>query len=97
MKKLIILTLVSFLAIAGFAQTKGNGGSPKSVEVSKKEFLRIKKDLEKKGIAFYVDAGNMKEGNYGKTPKVIVTYICKEFSPIYKLTTGHRPGTNEWF
>ena len=70
---------------------------PKSVEVSKKEFLKIKKDLEKKRIAFYIDAGNMKEGNYGKAPKVIVTYVCREFSPVYKLTTGPRPGTNEWF
>jgi hypothetical protein len=39
----------------------------------------------------------MKEGNYGKAPKVIVTYVCKELSPVYKLTTGPRPGTNEWF
>ena len=94
MKKLSILVLVSFLTLTGFSQISQK---PKSVEVSKKEFLKIKKDLEKKRIAFYIDAGNMKEGNYGKAPKVIVTYVCREFSPVYKLTTGPRPGTNEWF
>ena len=97
MKKLSIFVLVSFLAITGFSQTKEERKDSKPIEVSKKEFFEIKKNLEKKGIAFYVDAGNMKEGNYGKAPKVIVTYVCKELSPIYKLTTGPRPGTNEWF
>jgi len=97
MKKITILVFVSFLAITGFSQPKGNRGNPKSIEVSKKEFFKIKKDLEKKRIAFYIDAGNMKEGNYGKSPKVIVTYVCRELSPVYKLTTGPRPGTNEWF
>jgi YbbR domain-containing protein len=94
MKNLSTLAFVLFLTLTGFSQT---GKDPKAVEVSKKEFLKIKNDLKKKRIAFYIDAGNMKEGNYGKSPKVTVTYVCKELSPIYKLTTGPRPGTNEWF
>jgi len=94
MKKLSIFVLVSFLAITGFSQTSRNS---KTIEVSKKEFFKIKKDLEKRRIAFYIQAGNMGSGNYGKAPKVIVTYVCKELSPVYKLTTGPRPGTNEWF
>lgn len=97
MKKISIIVFALFFALTGFSQTKGKRKSSKSIEVSKKEFFGIKKDLEKKGIAFYIDAGNMKEGNYGKSPKVTVTYVCKELSPIYKLTTGPRPGTNEWF
>ena len=86
MKKYIL----TFLLIGAFSM--GFARVIKSVEVSIKEFRQIRKDLEKKKMAYYIDAGVIHEESFGKSPKEIVTYIAIDENGLRcELTTGSRP------
>lgn len=64
----------------------------KTIEVSVQKFREIRKDLEKKKIAYYIDAGAIHAESYGKEPKEIVTYVTKDENGLIQvLTTGSRP------
>jgi hypothetical protein len=64
----------------------------KVIEVSVQKFREIRKDLDKKGIAYYIDAGAIHAESFGKPPKEIVTYETKDENGLKQvLTTGSRP------
>jgi hypothetical protein len=64
----------------------------KIVEVSIQKFREIRKDLEKRKIAYYIDAGAIHLESFGNPPKEIVTYKTKdENGLVQELTTGSRP------
>lgn len=64
----------------------------KVIEVSIQKFREIRKDLEKRKIAHYINAGAIHAESFGKTPKEIVTYKAKdENGLVQELTTGQRP------
>lgn len=85
MKKYILTFLLIGAFFTGFAR------EAKLVEVSIQKFREIRKDLEKRKIAHYIDAGAIHSESFGKTPKEIVTYMAKdENGLVQKLTTGPR-------
>ena len=64
----------------------------KVIEVSVQKFREIRNDLNKKGIAYYIDAGAIHAESFGKSPKEIVTYRTKDENGLVQdLTTGSRP------
>lgn len=64
---------------------------PKIVEVSVQKFREIRKDLEKKKIAYHIDAGAIQMENFGKEPKEIVIYVTRDENGLKQvLTTGSR-------
>lgn len=86
MKKILLILLGLGLSFTLLAQ------DPKVVQVSIQKFREIRKDLEKKKIAHYIDAGVIRAESYGKEPKEIVTYVTKDENGLKQvLTTGSRP------
>ena len=86
MKKIFLILLTIALSYPVLAQ------DPKIVEVSIQKFREIRKDLEKKKIAYYIDAGAIQAESYGKEPKEIVTYVTNDENGLKQvLTTGSRP------
>lgn len=86
MKKILLILLGLGLSFTLLAQ------DPKVVQVSIQKFREIRKDLEKKKIAHYIDAGAIHAESYGKEPKEIVTYVTKDENGLKQvLTTGSRP------
>lgn len=86
MKKILLFLLVLGFSYSVFAQ------EPKTVEVSIQKFREIKKDLEKRKIAYYIDAGIIHTENFGKEPKEIVIYVSRDENGLKQvLTTGSRP------
>ncbi len=81
-----------FLILAfTFAFTSAFSAEIKVIEVSIQKFREIRKDLEKRKIAHYIDAGAIHSESFGKAPKEIVTYTAKdENGLVQKLTTGPR-------
>ena len=78
--------------VFAFAFTLAFSAEIKVIEVSIQKFREIRKDLEKRKIAHYIDAGAIHSESFGKTPKEIVTYKTKdENGLIQELTTGSRP------
>lgn len=78
-----MLTLAFSLAFS--AETK-------VIEVSIQKFREIRKDLDKRKVAYYVDAGAIHSESFGKTPKEVVTYKTKDENGLsQELTTGQRP------
>ncbi len=86
MKKVLLILLGLGLSFTLLAQ------DPKVVQVSIQKFREIRKDLEKKKIAYYIDAGAIQMENFGKEPKEIVIYVTNDENGLKQvLTTGSRP------
>ena len=63
----------------------------KVIEVSIQKFREIRKDLDKRKIAYYINAGAIHAESFGKIPKEIVTYKSKDENGLEQvLTTGPR-------
>ena len=75
-----------------FVFTLAFSAEVKVIEVSIQKFREIRKDLEKRKIAHYIDAGAIHSESFGKTPKEIVKYKTKDENGLpQELTTGQRP------
>jgi hypothetical protein len=86
MKKVFLILFVLGFTLNLAAQ------DPKVIEVSIKKFREIRKDLDKRKIAYYIDAGIIYSESFGKEPKEIVTYVTKDENGLKQvLTTGSRP------
>jgi len=74
-----------------FIFTLAFSAETKVIEVSIQKFREIRKDLDKRKIAYYIDAGAIHAESFGKTPKEIVTYRSKDENGLEQvLTTGSR-------
>jgi len=74
-----------------FIFTLAFSAETKVIEVSIQKFREIRKDLDKRKIAYYIDAGAIHAESFGKTPKEIVTYRSKDENGLEQvLTTGPR-------
>jgi len=86
MKRYFLILAFAFMFTSVFS------AETKVVEVSIQKFREIRKDLEKRKIAYYIDAGAIHSESFGNPPKEIVTYKAKdENGLVQKLTTGSRP------
>ena len=80
-----------FTLLLAFVCTIALSAEIKVIEVSIERFREIRKDLDKRKIAYYIDAGVIHSESFGKTPKEIVTYEARdENGLVQKLTTGPR-------
>lgn len=86
MKKYLLTLAFTFVfSLAFSAETK-------VIEVSIQKFREIRKDLDKRKIAYYIDAGAIHVESFGKIPKEIATYRTTDQNGlVQELTTGQRP------
>jgi hypothetical protein len=85
MKKYLLTLMFAFIFTLAFS------AETKVIEVSIQKFREIRKDLDKRKIAYYIDAGAIRAESFGKTPKEIVTYRSKDENGLeQELTTGSR-------
>ena len=85
MKKYLLTLMFAFIFTLAFS------AETKVIEVSIQKFREIRKDLDKRKIAYYIDAGAIHAESFGKTPKEIVTYRSKDENGLEQvLTTGPR-------
>jgi hypothetical protein len=85
MKKYLLTLMFAFIFTLAFS------AETKVIEVSIQKFREIRKDLDKRKIAYYIDAGAIHAESFGKTPKEIVTYRSKDENGLEQvLTTGSR-------